>query len=143
MFSESTHCSGPRPKSHSAAFVSSSTPTFTGAPIVERSALTRTPSCWLTSVGVLKLLKTTKTSPFGRTTGIEPWSTLQESAGICGLKELPSVHSGERPLISIGVVQWGVGVNTHLDSMIGASQKPPRFIDRLHRGSARKSVQVT
>src|SRR5205809_715933 len=67
---------------------------------------------------------------------------LLGSAEICGLKELPSVHSEERPLISIGVVQcaddW-----THLESMIGASQKPPRLNDRLHRGSARKSVQVT
>src|SRR5438309_7254914 len=105
MFSDSTHCSGPRPKSQSAAKVSSSTPTFTGALTDERSALTRTPSCWLTSVGVLKLLNTTNTSPFPRTTGIEPWSTLHESAGICGLKESPPVHRGDLPLISIGVVQ--------------------------------------
>src|SRR5579884_1652493 len=109
------HSSGPRPKSHVGSPNATSSPTFTGAaqfrfavPAAELPVgLQCTASCWPLTVGVLPLLKTTSRSPFGSTTGSDPWSKLHAPAGCVVSIELPNWQSVLfTPLISCGVDQW-------------------------------------
>src|SRR5437762_3457011 len=109
------HSSGPRPKLHCGSFWITSSPTFAGdtqlkcaVPFVELPlGLQWTPSCcpFGLPAGVLPLLKMTSTSPFGSTTGSEPWSKLHRCASVGLLvKKLPKKHNvSDEPLISSGV----------------------------------------
>src|SRR5712691_6324768 len=76
-------------------------------PVAEFPAgLQWTASCWLSTSGVLPLLKTTSRSPFGRTIGSEPWSKLHAVASAAGLKKLPNWQiCAFAPLISSGFDQ--------------------------------------
>src|SRR5690242_2657906 len=118
------HSSGPRPKSHVGSPTTTSSPTFDGAaqlkcavPAVELPLGEQcTPSCCALGLpaAVLPLLKITCTSPFGITTGSEPWSRSQAFGLSEGSKKLPNEQSVALvPLIASGVDQvtpWSVDI---------------------------------
>src|SRR5207244_3995801 len=124
MYGPGTHSSGPRPKLHWGSPWTMSLPTFEGdaqlkcaVPCVELpDGWQRTPSCWAFELpaAVFPLLKMTATSPFGSTTGSEPWSKLHAFAGCVGSKKFPNEQSAsDVPLISSGVDQvtpWSVDI---------------------------------
>src|SRR5215471_3961571 len=110
------HSSGPRPKLHSGSPTSMSSPTLLGAPQFRCAvAFVELPDGWHTTAscwpfgfpaGVLPLLYVTTRSPFGMTTGSEPWSRLQACGSSDGSNTLPKKHSElELPLICSGVDQ--------------------------------------
>src|SRR5919202_985606 len=117
MYGPGTHSSGPRPKSQSGSPTITSLPTNDGS----RQFRCAVPAAelpvgwqWTPSscpfgfpAAVLPLLKTTCRSPFGSTTGSEPWSKLQECGFAVGSKKFPKKHSvSDVPLTSSGVDQW-------------------------------------
>src|SRR5713101_7102026 len=108
------HSSGPRPKLQSGSPTMTSSAALTGVDQVAPPSLETTASCWLLGLvgAVLPLVKTTTMSPFGRTTGSEPWSKSHALADCVLSKKLPKKQSpGATPLISRGldhVTAWSV-----------------------------------
>src|SRR5919201_7057676 len=149
------HSSGPRPKSHCGSPRITSSPTFAGSaqlrcavPVTELPVGWQwTPSCWAFGLPapVLPLLKITWRSPFGSTTGSEPWSKLHECGFSDGLKKLPKKHRASAvPLISSGVDQW-TPWSVDIEPKIGDSQYVRACSSGnpgLHRGSNLKTVNV-
>src|SRR3954452_22159174 len=111
------HSSGPRPKSHCGSPAMMSSPTLLGAaqfrcavPVTELPVgLQCTASCWPFGLpaGVLPLLKMTSRSPFGSTTGSDPWSKSHLCSDSVGSSAFPKKQSAsDEPLMSSGVDQW-------------------------------------
>jgi hypothetical protein len=114
MYAPGMHSSGPRPKSHCGSPTMMSLPTFAGSaqfrcavPVAELPVGWQwTPSCWPFGfpAGVLPLLKMTSRSPFGRTTGSEPWLKSHLCGDNVGSKKFPKKQSvSELALMSSGV----------------------------------------
>src|SRR5579884_745903 len=155
MYAPGMHSSGPRPKSHCGSPAVMSSPTFTGCPqFMVAVPAGELPLGWQTTAsccafgfpaGVLPLLNATTRSPFGSTTGLEPWSKLQSFAfaGFCVKKSPKLQRPGALPLISCGVDQvwpWSVDIEPKIgDSQnAGATSDPPR-----QSGPKRNTVHVT
>src|SRR2546423_13959035 len=111
MKAPGTHCSGPRPKSQNGSPVTTSSPILFGEPQLKcpvpavelPDGEQWTASCCPSIVGVFALSKTTTRSPFGSTTGSEPWLKLQLLASSVLSKRFPNWQSaGLAPLISSG-----------------------------------------
>src|SRR3954453_14075411 len=133
------HCSGPRPKSHPGAFVSTSSETFCGCPQVRCAEPSgELPAGWQLRArisafrpGVFWLMKLTARSPLGCTTRSECPSRLHDPGSRSGLNALPSPQTDPlMPLICSGVDQvnpWSVDI----EPQIGDSQYSSWFLPQL------------
>src|SRR5947199_10877938 len=113
-----------RPKLQTGSPVATSAPTSVGVGEQFRCAVPAaespvgwqcTASCWLSTVGVLPLLKVTARSPFGSTFGSEPWSKLHACSSAEGSKKFPKLQRAAfEPLMGSGFDQcraWSVDID--------------------------------